>query len=54
VRWIGWEFRWMKPKRGLLRRRDFHLNRQENALDYMRANIDAWWPHIEAARKRWS
>jgi len=26
----------------------FHLNRQENALDYMRANIDAWWPHIEA------
>jgi glycolate oxidase iron-sulfur subunit len=26
----------------------FHLNRQKNALDYMRANIDAWWPHIEA------
>jgi glycolate oxidase iron-sulfur subunit len=26
----------------------FHLNRQEDALDYMRANIDAWWPHIEA------
>ena len=26
----------------------FHLNRQEGALDYVRANIDAWWPHIEA------
>jgi glycolate oxidase iron-sulfur subunit len=25
----------------------FHLNRQEDALDYMRRNIDAWWPHIE-------
>ncbi len=26
----------------------FHLNRQEEALDYVRRNIDAWWPHIEA------
>lgn len=26
----------------------FHLNRQEDALVFMRANIDAWWPHIEA------
>lgn len=26
----------------------FHLNRQEEARDYMRRNIDAWWPHIEA------
>ncbi|HWH49603.1 MAG TPA: glycolate oxidase subunit GlcF [Burkholderiales bacterium] len=26
----------------------FHLNRQEGALDYVRNNIDAWWPHIEA------
>jgi glycolate dehydrogenase iron-sulfur subunit len=26
----------------------FHLNRQEDALDYMRSNIDAWWPHVEA------
>jgi glycolate oxidase iron-sulfur subunit len=25
----------------------FHLNRQEDALAYMRRNIDAWWPHIE-------
>ena len=26
----------------------FHLNRQEQALEFMRRNIDAWWPHIEA------
>ena len=26
----------------------FHLNRQDDALAYMRRNIDAWWPHIEA------
>jgi glycolate dehydrogenase iron-sulfur subunit len=26
----------------------FHLSHQEDALDYMRRNIDAWWPHIEA------
>lgn len=26
----------------------FHLNAQRDALDYMRRNIDAWWPHIEA------
>ena len=26
----------------------FHLNRQEDARDYMRRNIDAWWPHVEA------
>lgn len=25
----------------------FHLNRQEEALDYMRRNIDAWWPHVQ-------
>jgi glycolate oxidase iron-sulfur subunit len=25
----------------------FHLNAQGEALDYMRRNIDAWWPHIE-------
>jgi len=25
----------------------FHLNQQEDALAYMRRNIDAWWPHIE-------
>ena len=26
----------------------FHLNRQHDALAYMRRNIDAWWPHVEA------
>ncbi|HXF66509.1 MAG TPA: glycolate oxidase subunit GlcF [Burkholderiales bacterium] len=26
----------------------FHLNFQEQALDRMRRNIDAWWPEIEA------
>jgi glycolate oxidase iron-sulfur subunit len=26
----------------------FHLNYQEDALAYMRRNIDAWWPHLEA------
>jgi glycolate oxidase iron-sulfur subunit len=25
----------------------FHLTAQEEALAYMRRNIDAWWPHIE-------
>ena len=27
----------------------FHLNDQVGGLDQMRANIDAWWPHIEPA-----
>jgi glycolate oxidase iron-sulfur subunit len=26
----------------------FHLNRQEDGRDYMRRNIDAWWPHVES------
>lgn len=26
----------------------FHLNDQDGGKDQMRANIDAWWPHIEA------
>ncbi len=26
----------------------FHLNAQDEALQAMRRNIDAWWPHIEA------
>ncbi|MDX3906723.1 MAG: glycolate oxidase subunit GlcF [Pigmentiphaga sp.] len=28
----------------------FHLNQQSAALGQMRANIDAWWPDIEAGR----
>jgi glycolate oxidase iron-sulfur subunit len=26
----------------------FHLNAQEESLRFMKANIDAWWPHVEA------
>jgi glycolate oxidase iron-sulfur subunit len=26
----------------------FHLNKQEQALEFMRRNIDAWWSHVEA------
>jgi glycolate oxidase iron-sulfur subunit len=25
----------------------FHLNYQERSLAFMKANIDAWWPHVE-------
>ncbi len=25
----------------------YHLNAQEEGLDYARENIDAWWPHVE-------
>ena len=25
-----------------------HLNYQEDALAFVKANIDAWWPHVEA------
>jgi glycolate oxidase iron-sulfur subunit len=30
----------------------FHLNAQDEALNAMRRNIDAWWPHIEAGAER--
>ncbi len=26
----------------------FHLNYQDDALEQAKANIDAWWPHVEA------
>ena len=26
----------------------FHLNYQDDSLAYVKANIDAWWPHVEA------
>ena len=26
----------------------FHLNRQDDGREYMRRNIDAWWPHVQA------
>jgi glycolate oxidase iron-sulfur subunit len=25
----------------------YHLNAQDEGLQYMRRNIDAWWPHVE-------
>jgi len=25
----------------------YHLNYQDDALAYVKANIDAWWPHVE-------
>ncbi|MCL4137766.1 UNVERIFIED_CONTAM: hypothetical protein GTU68_035924 [Idotea baltica] len=27
---------------------NFHLNKQDDAKTFIRQNIDAWWPHIEA------
>lgn len=35
------------PRAGCCGAVSFHLNAEEEALDYMRRNIDAWWPHIE-------
>src|SRR5262249_54053515 len=25
----------------------YHLNAQDEGLDYMRRNVDAWWPYVE-------
>ncbi len=36
-----------EPKAGCCGAVRFHLNDQAAALDDMRRNIDAWWPHIE-------
>lgn len=36
------------PKAGCCGALDFHLNAQHDGLDRARANIDAWWPAIEA------
>jgi glycolate oxidase iron-sulfur subunit len=35
------------PKAGCCGAVRYHLNHQEDGLDDMRRNIDAWWPHIE-------
>ncbi|PRY71559.1 glycolate oxidase subunit GlcF [Halomonas ventosae] len=35
------------PEAGCCGAVDFHLNAQEAGRARMRANIDAWWPHIE-------
>ena len=37
------------PKAGCCGAVKFHLNDQDSARDAMRANIDAWWPHIAPA-----
>ena len=36
------------PRSGCCGAVTFHLNYQEESLDYVRRNIDAWWPHVEA------
>ncbi|GGC79540.1 glycolate oxidase subunit GlcF [Undibacterium terreum] len=36
------------PKAGCCGAIRYHLNQQEDGLDDMRANIDAWWPYVEA------
>ncbi len=36
------------PQAGCCGAVSFHLDAQDEALDYMRRNIDAWWPHIES------
>ena len=36
------------PRAGCCGALSHHLSAHEEALDYMRRNIDAWWPHIEA------
>ncbi len=28
----------------------FHTSAEDEARDYMRRNVDAWWPHVEAGR----
>ncbi len=29
----------------------YHLNAQQEGLDYMRRNVDAWWPYVK--REAW-
>jgi glycolate oxidase iron-sulfur subunit len=36
------------PEAGCCGAVSFHLDARAEALDFMRRNIDAWWPHIEA------
>ncbi len=35
------------PKAGCCGAVSYHLNAQDEGLEYMRRNIDAWWPHVE-------
>ena len=36
------------PRAGCCGAVTFHLNYQEDALAYVKANVDAWWPYVEA------
>ena len=36
------------PKAGCCGAVSYHLNAHDEGLNFMRRNIDAWWPHIEA------
>jgi glycolate oxidase iron-sulfur subunit len=36
------------PEAGCCGAVSYHLNAHEEGLDYMRRNVDAWWPHVEA------
>jgi glycolate oxidase iron-sulfur subunit len=35
------------PQAGCCGALSYHLNAQDDGLDFARANIDAWWPHID-------
>jgi glycolate oxidase iron-sulfur subunit len=35
------------PQAGCCGAVSYHLNAQDEGLDYMRRNIDAWWPYVE-------
>ncbi len=35
------------PEAGCCGAVSYHLNAQDEGLDYMRRNVDAWWPYIE-------
>jgi glycolate oxidase iron-sulfur subunit len=35
------------PQAGCCGAVSYHLNAHEDGLDYMRRNIDAWWPYVE-------
>jgi glycolate oxidase iron-sulfur subunit len=40
------------PEAGCCGAIDYHLNAQDEGRTRMRANIDAWWPHIEKEREK--
>ncbi len=47
--WTRWASRSCEaPAAGCCGALPFHLDYQDEALAYVKANIDAWWPHVEA------